>query len=237
MQHSNRLLVAKRAQVQAAGSAHPLSCLIETSSLLLIDYPQPSVGWYRCAMRRTIYSHTVTLICTWPTLYTGLNTQVSHSIPNNAPIPHVNLRRDKWLPAGKEQRVAPTGHQKICGNNIWEGRMQAAMAKKKRHSRAEIATKLAQANDLATRGKVQSEIARTLGVSVMTLHRWRKAPPGPQPALVATAEAREPDRIRGADDRIAELQLENSRLRRVVTDLLLEKVKLEEATQSQSSVA
>jgi hypothetical protein len=44
----------------------------------------------------------------------------------------------------------------------------------------------------------------------------------------------EPDRTRGADDRIAELQLENSRLRRLVTDLLLEKVKLEEAAQSQS---
>jgi transposase-like protein len=88
----------------------------------------------------------------------------------------------------------------------------------KRHSRAEIATKLAEANDLATRGKLQSEIARTLGVSVMTLHRWRKAPPG----------ASEPDPTRGG--RIAELQLENSRLRRLVTDLLLEKIKLEEAT-------
>jgi hypothetical protein len=43
----------------------------------------------------------------------------------------------------------------------------AAMVKKKRHSRVEIATKLAQANDLATQGKLQSEIARTLGVSVM----------------------------------------------------------------------
>jgi len=58
--------------------------------------------------------------------------------------------------------------------------MQAVMAKQKRHSRVEIATKLAQANDLATQGKVQSEIARRLGVSVMTLHRWRKAPPGRQ---------------------------------------------------------
>ena len=97
--------------------------------------------------------------------------------------------------------------------------MQAAMAKKKRHSRAEIATKLAQANELATQGKLQSEIARTLGVSVMTLHRWHKAPPGP--------------RTRGAANRITELQLENSRLRRLVTDLLLEKVKLEETAQSQ----
>jgi putative transposase len=110
--------------------------------------------------------------------------------------------------------------------------MQAAMAKKKRHSRAEIATKLAQANELATQGKLQGEIARTLGVSVMTLHRWHKAPPGP------AHEVGQPDRLRGADDdRIAELQLENSRLRRLVTDLLLEKVKLEEAAQSQRSVA
>jgi transposase-like protein len=107
--------------------------------------------------------------------------------------------------------------------------------KKTRYSRAEIATKLAQANELATQGKSQSEIARTLGVSVMTLHRWRKAPPGPQPALVATSEAREPDRTRGADDRIAELQVENSRLRRVVTDLLLEKIRLEEVAERQKS--
>ena len=48
--------------------------------------------------------------------------------------------------------------------------MQAAMAKWKKHSRAEMATKLAQANELATQGKLQSEIARILGVSVMTLH-------------------------------------------------------------------
>jgi putative transposase len=94
------------------------------------------------------------------------------------------------------------------------------MAKKKRHSRVEIATKLAQANGLATQGKLQSEIARTLGVSVMTLHRWRKAPPGAQPAH----ETGEPGQTRGGGDRIAELQLENSRLRRLVTDLLLEKI-------------
>jgi putative transposase len=105
---------------------------------------------------------------------------------------------------------------------------QAAMAKRKRYSRVEIATKLTKAHDLASQGKLQSEIARTLGVSVMTLHRWRKAPPGPQPALVATPEAREPDRTRGADDRIAELQLENSRLRQLVTDLLLGKIKVKE---------
>jgi len=101
------------------------------------------------------------------------------------------------------------------------------MAKQKRHSRVEIATKLAQANDLARQGKVQSEIARALDVSVMTLHRWRKAQPGPQPAH----EAGQPDRTRSRGDRIAEVELENSRLRRLVTDLLLEKIKLEEAVQ------
>jgi putative transposase len=117
-------------------------------------------------------------------------------------------------------------------SSVWEGRL--LMAKKKKHSRVEIASKLAQANDLATQGKLQSEIARTLGVSVMTLHRWRKAPPVPRPALVATHEAGQSNRLRGGGDRIAELQLENLRLRRLVTDLLLEKIKLEEAAQSQS---
>src|SRR5262245_38909709 len=95
------------------------------------------------------------------------------------------------------------------------GRMRTTMAKKKRHSRVEIASKLAQANDLATQGKLQSEIARTLGVSIMTLHRWRKAPPAPQPVFVAMHDAGQPDRMGGGVDRIAELQLENSRLRRL----------------------
>ena len=115
------------------------------------------------------------------------------------------------------------------------GREQAAMAKKKRHSRVEIASKLAQANDLMTQGKLQSEIARTLGVSVMTLHRWRKAQPGPQRRFVAIHGAGQPDRTPGGGGRIAELQLENSRLRQLVTDLLLEKIKFEEAAQNQKS--
>src|SRR5262245_60444161 len=115
------------------------------------------------------------------------------------------------------------------------GREQAAMAKKKRHSRVEIASKLAQANDLVTQGKPQSEIARTLGVSVMTLHRWRKLHPGPQRGSVAIHGVGQPDRTPGGGGRIAELQLENSRLRQLVTDLLLEKTKFEEADQNQQS--
>jgi putative transposase len=83
---------------------------------------------------------------------------------------------------------------------------------RKQHSRGEIARKLAQANRLARQGKLQSEIARTLGVSVMTMHRWRKALLGARPAHET--------------DQIAQLRLENSLLRRLVTDLLLlEKIK------------
>jgi transposase-like protein len=90
-----------------------------------------------------------------------------------------------------------------------------------RKSRGEIARKLAQANRLARQGKLQSEIARTLGVSVMTLHRWRKALLGARPAR----KADQPDPTRSGDH-IAQLQLENSLLRRLITDLLvLEKIK------------
>lgn len=106
------------------------------------------------------------------------------------------------------------------------------VGRKKRHSTEEVATKLVQAHELATQGMLQSEIARTLGVSIMTLHRWRKTPPGPGHASLATHETSQPERMRTAADRIAELQLENSRLRRLVTDLLLEKIKLEEDAQS-----
>jgi hypothetical protein len=55
-------------------------------------------------------------------------------------------------------------------------------------------------------------------------------PPGPQPAH----EVRQFfNGARGRGDRIAELQLENSRLRQLVTDLLLEKLRLEEAAKGQ----
>jgi hypothetical protein len=45
------------------------------------------------------------------------------------------------------------------------------MKRKRKHSKAEIAAKLAQADNLAVQGKLQTEIADALGVSVMTLHR------------------------------------------------------------------
>ncbi|WP_461369477.1 helix-turn-helix domain-containing protein [Candidatus Darwinibacter acetoxidans] len=44
----------------------------------------------------------------------------------------------------------------------------------KRHTSDEIAAKLRQADDLAALGHGQRQIARALGVSTMTYHRWRK---------------------------------------------------------------
>jgi putative transposase len=95
------------------------------------------------------------------------------------------------------------------------------MQNSRNHSEAEIAAKLAQANDLAAQGKRQSEIAETLGVSVMTLHRWRKRP------AKSTGGSETPPQ-QELSQQMADIQLENARLRRLVTDLLLEKMKLEE---------
>jgi putative transposase len=68
----------------------------------------------------------------------------------------------------------------------------------------------------------------------MTFHRWRKgrSPLPPSRSAVASIQDQgaavdrpEPERMA----RIAELQLENARLRKLVTDLLLEKMMLEDA--------
>jgi hypothetical protein len=72
----------------------------------------------------------------------------------------------------------------------------------KKHAKSEIAGMLVQADDLATQGKIQSEIARTLGVSVMTLHRWRKAVPEPGQAMNGSSRGDQTQQTR-----IAELQL------------------------------
>jgi putative transposase len=99
---------------------------------------------------------------------------------------------------------------------------------RKWHSKAEIAVKLAQANILARQGALNSEIARTLGVSAMTLHRWRKIRPEDATPAAPEEVARFEEEL-GSRRRLAELELENSRLRRLVTDLLLERIEFEEA--------
>jgi putative transposase len=104
--------------------------------------------------------------------------------------------------------------------------------KKQRHTEAEIAAKLEQANDMSAQGELQGDIAKALGVSLMTYHRWRKAREASRraaPHPVGEAHSTELQARREQVRRIGELQLENSRLRRLVTDLLLEKVALEES--------
>src|SRR5262249_52863428 len=99
--------------------------------------------------------------------------------------------------------------------------------KKKRHTPEEIEAKLRQADEMTGQGKLHSEAAKALGVSVMTYHRWRKARSAAEHTNSAAAEARAHATTDDLDGRIATLQLENSRLRRLVTDLLLEKIRLE----------
>jgi putative transposase len=109
---------------------------------------------------------------------------------------------------------------------------------RKRHSKKEINALLRHADELAAAGKLQKEIARALGVSVMTLHRWRKAAAvkhsgetGDQPRPERPHQPAEPDTAA----LIAELEHENAQLRVLVTDLLLEKSRLEEALRMPSA--
>jgi transposase len=103
------------------------------------------------------------------------------------------------------------------------------MIRGRKHSKAEIAAKLAQADDLARQGMLQNKVAHALGVSVMTLHRWRKLAVQSSATSVEQYEVSRFQDELSSNDRIAELEAENARLRRLVTDLLLEKLKLEEA--------
>jgi len=91
---------------------------------------------------------------------------------------------------------------------------------------------------MAAQGVLHRDIAKSLGISVMTYHRWRKARGASARStsrLAAAAERAEIPIDREEIGQIRELKIENSRLRRLVTDLLLEKVELEESLQGVST--
>jgi len=84
----------------------------------------------------------------------------------------------------------------------------------KRFKPEEIITKLREADILISQGKSIAEAIRHLGVSEVTYYRWRKEYGGMNPSQMK---------------RLKELEKENQRLRRVVSDLTLDKLILEEA--------
>ncbi|UFZ01845.1 helix-turn-helix domain-containing protein [Bradyrhizobium ontarionense] len=115
----------------------------------------------------------------------------------------------------------------------------------KKHSYQEIIQKLAQADEMVRAGKSQVEICEVLGVSVMTFHRWRKLRSrAPEPKQVAAVEAPlEPllptaapmPSVADMRRTLDELTAENRRLRKIVTDLLLEKARVEEQSPVRSA--
>ncbi|WP_424631822.1 transposase [Bradyrhizobium sp. SYSU BS000235] len=107
--------------------------------------------------------------------------------------------------------------------------------KMKKHTHEEILSKLDRAEELARAGKSQVDICKALGVSIMTLHRWRKLPLPKREAVAPqdrAGDSKVPANVLSNDEMrrvLEELTLENQRLRKIVTDLLLEKMRLEEA--------
>jgi putative transposase len=95
----------------------------------------------------------------------------------------------------------------------------------KRHSRAEIIEALDRAQVMMARGQSQSAICKVLGISIMTLHRWRKEFGEPRKHFDSVENLGQRDDTR---QQLAELREENRRLRTIVTDLLLERTKGEE---------
>jgi hypothetical protein len=104
----------------------------------------------------------------------------------------------------------------------------------RRHDSQEISDKLAQADQLAAKGKTQREISKALGVSVMTYHRWKKSVRPAAPMMddddsdIEINDGSLPRRKLGSEQLIRQLEQENAQLRRLVTDMLLEKLKYEE---------
>ena len=78
----------------------------------------------------------------------------------------------------------------------------------------EIIAKLRQAEVLLGEGKKMPEVVKTLGVHEVTYYRWRREYGG-----LNVSQAR----------RLKELERENARLRKAVSDLSLDKVILQEA--------
>lgn len=85
---------------------------------------------------------------------------------------------------------------------------------RKRHTAEEIVSKLRQVDVLMAQGRLVADAARAIGVTEVTYYRWRNEYGGLKG-----------DQVK----RLKELEAENSRLRRAVSDLTLDKLILAEA--------
>jgi putative transposase len=85
---------------------------------------------------------------------------------------------------------------------------------KKRHKPEEIVAKLRQVDVLVSQGKPVAEAVRSIAVTEVTYYRWRQEYGGLKG-----------DQVK----RLKDLEAENARLRRAVSDLTLEKLILKEA--------
>ena len=85
---------------------------------------------------------------------------------------------------------------------------------RKRHTAEEIVGKLRQADVLTAQGRPVAEAVRAIGVTEVTCYRWRSGYGGLKGAQVKRFRA---------------LEAENTRLRRAVSDLTLDKMILAEA--------
>ena len=88
------------------------------------------------------------------------------------------------------------------------------MAKKKGHTPEAIAAKLRQVDVLVSQGRGVADAIRAIGVTEVTYYRWRREFGGLKSGQVK---------------RLKELEAENARLRRAVSDLTLDKQILAEA--------
>jgi putative transposase len=109
---------------------------------------------------------------------------------------------------------------------------------KRRHSTLEIDAKLRQGDAMHRQGISKIRIAEALGISPMTYHRWLAAREV-SGATIADATVANPEIVyaSGGHDltsRIRELELENARLRRLLTDTMLEKAALQESARKLS---
>ena len=85
---------------------------------------------------------------------------------------------------------------------------------RKHHKPEEIVAKLRQVDVLASQGKSVADAIRAIGVTEVTYYRWRQEYGGLRSSQVK---------------RMKDLEAENTRLRRAVSDLTLDKMILAEA--------